>query len=231
MVKLVENIKKDYSIAFILIANLVVIILALLQNWSFEKIFYIYFIQGIIIGFFFFLKMISYKNLYSYNKKVNLIGRIIFSLFILIVLGFFYFLYFQFVFMFFTLPRSLSGTYESSGYILIPIIVFFITHLFSFIIHYRKDSIEEQDILNKTLKLIARIVPMHLTIIASGIFIVVVGFISIFVSNGSYSVNLINKGVLVVFLIIKTIIDYKMHIYEHSGILKLKKPLVNKPLA
>lgn len=211
-----KSLIKDTSGMVLIISNIVVILIAFIQNWSFTDIFFAYFFQGIIIGFFFFLKLIFYKKIDYNGKNIPLSGKIVYAVFLFFILGFFYSLYFNFVFMLILLPKLFNGGILPNPWL--PALLFFISHLFSFIYNYKKESQEKHGLFRFSIGIIMRIFPMHLAIIFGGVVLVFWGFISILLSNGKIPlfIPLLEKIVLVFFMGIKTFYDYKLHTSEHE---------------
>ena len=128
------------------------------------------------------------------------------AFFFILHYGFFHLVYFGFLVEFLANGRDFSFTMDVFS-ILIMGFIFFLNHLFSF--WYNKKEFEEKkpNIGKIMLFPYSRIIPMHLTIIFSGIFIV---------SGSINGFELFSISVLF-FLILKTIADLTMHIIEHRG--------------
>jgi hypothetical protein len=119
-----------------------------------------------------------------------------------------------YLFFLFTFSFSVGGSFGGAiqnlisflPFLLLTSIVFFINHLISFVYYYKKEISVEADfwVIHKFMSLMfkpyIRIVPMHLTIIFGGAMLFL-GF---------------NQIVLVLFLLLKTFVDLKMHANEHS---------------
>jgi len=193
-------------------ANILVLLFALFLNWNVIDIMWIYVIQSVIIGFFNFLKMLRMS--FSSGKVGDAIGGTFLSGFFLLHYGGFHAGYMVFLALF-----SLSGGAKSftiaggavNGLIahLAPILilgsaVFFLNHLYSFMFYMKKSKLEVKEGLKKFDKVMmgpyVRIIPMHLTIIFGGMFILAgAPFIA-----------------LIIFSVLKTIVDLYMHLREHK---------------
>ena len=205
--------KKDKSAAVLVFSNTIVIIFALTQNWNLLILMLGYWLQSVIIGFFNFVKIVSLKEfsvkgLKINNKKVEATKKTKMSVAFFFVLhyGFFHLVYFGFFMGFIAENQDLNLTKEISS-ILIMGIIFFFNHLFSF--WYNKGEFKEKkpNIGKIMLFPYARIIPMHLTVMAY------VGFI-IFSSIAGFELYFIP---LILFLFFKTMADLIMHIIEHQG--------------
>ena len=171
----------DPSTVALLASNLIVIVLAIIQNWGILTIMLIYWAQSVTIGFFTFLKILTMR-IYEGSvpaivngKSVNLgfgIAKIFMAGFFAFHYGMFHAVYLFFIISFaFFQPTPLAATGEHGidipGEILSGAI-FFINHLYSFIYNYRKDinhSSSIGEIANTFHAPYVRIIPMHLAII------------------------------------------------------------------
>lgn len=199
--------RKDRSAMALVFSNVIVIVFALVQGWNLLAIMLGYWLQSVIIGFFNFIRIISLKEfsvqgLKMNNKKVEATKKTKKSIAFFFVLhyGLFHFVYLAFLVMFIK-AKGMDVNKEIFP-ILTMGIIFFFNHLFSF--WYNKKELEEKkpNIGKIMFFPYARIIPMHFTIIAGGLF---------FVLFESYQIP------LVLFLFLKTIADLIMHIIEHRG--------------
>ena len=184
------------SITSLIIANILTIIFALTYNLDLKTIIIIYWFQSIIIGIFQFIKI---KNLEKFSTKNFLInGHPVMPteytknnvlLFFPFHYGAFHFIYFIFLGLAFI---------KSFSVIILPISIFLINHLISYITHKNVSKEKIPNIGTMLFLPYLRIVPMHLILI-------------LFV-HYSYSISTL----LVVFLILRTIADLVMHIFEHK---------------
>ena len=186
----------------LIVANVITIIMALFLNWSVLDVMLLYVIQSMIIGLFHFLKMLSASA--RMGKGAAGFG-IILSLFYLVHYGMFHAVYLFFLIGFyFALPQNGHSLIFFSAGFLITIAVFVFNHLFSFL-HYAKKSVNHDfsmlDISKMMFNPYLRIIPMHITIIFGGMFL----FLGIF-----------NWAVLLLFMVLKTVVDVKMHLTEHK---------------
>jgi hypothetical protein len=222
---IINLISRDLSAIVLVISNLIVVIYGIIQKWNFSDYFLTFIIQSFIISFFFFFKMIFYKNLYykdfSKNGKktrVNLIGRVISSIFVLLIFGFFNFIYLVFISPLLLMSDMIS--LDSLSIPLIQILIFFGNHLFSFIYNFRRDSNDEKDYLNLVYLLILRIVPIHISIILWGGLILIGGFITVTFfgvqSNFSNVFGILSQIAGIIFLLLKIYLDFKTHNLEHK---------------
>ncbi|MDP2628911.1 MAG: DUF6498-containing protein [Nanoarchaeota archaeon] len=194
----------DYSVTLLLISNIIVIILAVTQNWNLKTVLFIYLGQSMIIGLFNFIKIISLKNFSTERFRINnqkveptKSTKIFVALFFAFHYGLFHVVYFIFL-LILNFSQNISNI--ETRYIFYALGVFFVNHLFSFYYNKNKDN-KKPNIGKLMFSPYARIIPMHLIII-----------IGAFLSQaGIYS-----RLILVLFLILKTIADLVMHNKKHS---------------
>lgn len=190
----------NLSIISLLFSNIIIIILAIAQQWEVSTVLWVYWMQSIIIGFFQFLRILSLKKFSTENFKINnkpvpptIQTKIFTAFFFLFHYGFFHFIYSIFLFNFFT-NNSLD-----LGFIFMGGLIFFINHAFSFYQHRIIDEQKTQNIGTLMFSPYARIIPMHLIIIFGAI---------------------LGQSTLIIFLLLKTLLDLICHIVKHkiSGI-------------
>ncbi|MEM9281560.1 MAG: DUF6498-containing protein [Verrucomicrobiota bacterium] len=199
----------------IVLSNLVVIALALIQDWDLRPMLIIYWAQSVIIGGFNFVRMILLRDFTTKGLKSN--GRPVpetskgkwsTAVFFAFHYGIFHLVYLGFI------AGAVAGKVDTSTYasgwdpgkwdvigIGLAIVGFFIGHGFSFINHVRTDLEGRPNLGTLMFLPYARIVPMHLTIIF--------GF-----SSGS------NRIATLVFVVLKTGADWLMHVIEHRVLSK-----------
>jgi len=202
---LINSVQKDSSAIVLLLSNLLTIVLAVVFNWSLIIILWSYWLQSVIIGFFSFIKILSLQNFSTEGFKSN--GRSVLpttatkistAFFFAFHYGFFHLVYALFLLTFSFVSQSISLT--DFGFVFLSGIIFFVNHLFSF--NYFKNKTQKKQNLGTVMMFpYLRIVPMHLTIIFGGFFLV------------SATASL---PILVFFLILKTIADLGMHTIEHK---------------
>ena len=205
--------KKDKSAIILVLSNVVVIVFALTQGCNLLIMMFGYWLQSVIIGFFNFIRIISLKEfsvkgLKMNNKKVEATKKTKMSVAFFFVLhyGLFHFVYLGF-FMGFVAESQGFNLAEEISSILIMGIIFFFNHLFSFW-YNREEFRDKKPSIGKIMIFpYARIIPMHLTIMAY------VGFI-VLSSMAGFELYFVP---LVLFLLLKTFADLIMHIVEHYG--------------
>lgn len=186
----------NLSLASLLISNIIVILLAIVQKWDISTVLWVYWMQSIIIGFFQFLRILSLKNFSTENFKINNQSvspttqtKTFTAFFFLFHYGFFHFIYAIFLFNFFT-KQPVDLTFLSLGGL-----IFFLNHFFSYQHNKIIDEQKVQNIGTLMFSPYARIIPMHLIIIFGAI---------------------LGQTTLIIFLLLKTIIDLIMHIIKHK---------------
>ncbi|MFB3919718.1 hypothetical protein BU251_06975 [Candidatus Velamenicoccus archaeovorus] len=183
------------SLAF---SNLVTLVLALAQHWPLKTIMFIYCGQNVIIGFFNVIRILGIRRMDTPRQPDAEVPRAVtyfLAGFFTFHYGFFNFGYFEFI------GRPAVSEW---GWIWLSLGAFFVHHLFSFRQHSRK-KIDGVGIGRLMFFPYLRIVPMHLTIIFGGFFMLLF-------HNG-----LAEKAVLIFFLLLKTNADLNMHKVEHAA--------------
>lgn len=219
-----ENLKLkwDLSLISLIFTNIIVIIFAILQKWNFGVMILLYIIQSFIIGFFQFLKMLNKKNLEVSNSKFlyNLsLSNIKAAKNIMAIAYWHLYNSILFFYLLFAIGVSLIPSFICSKAELIAqfgfnsaicgqaimtptgwiyfgfsILIFFINHLISYIVNFKKDTEKPETIWRLIFMPYVRIVPIQM----------VAGFLSFF--NPS----------MILFLLLKTIVDIYTHNYIHK---------------
>lgn len=136
----------DSSSISLISSNLIVIILAVTQNWDISTLLWIYWIQSIIIGFFQFFRILSLKTFAAFFFTFHY--------------GFFHFIYAIFLSNFFQSSPGLN-----LRDLLLGSAIFFANHFFSFIQGKVQDEKLKPNINTLLLQPYIRIIPMHLVLI------------------------------------------------------------------
>lgn len=139
-------IRLDLSAITLILSNLLVISLALIQNWDISTLLWVYWIQSIIIGFFQFFRILSLKTFTAF--------------FFVFHYGFFHFIYAIFLSNFFQNSPGLN-----LQDLLLGSAIFFANHLSSFIQNRVQDEKLKPNIGTLLFQPYIRIIPMHLVLI------------------------------------------------------------------
>jgi hypothetical protein len=197
----VSYFKKDPTALSLLYANLITILIALFFQWSVVEVMWVYLAQSCIIGFFNFVKMLTFSL--RLNNLSLAMGLFISVFFLVHYFGFNF--GYAFFLLFFSMAANINFFSLFSVGFFFVIIMFFANHLFSFLTFYKKSTNYDFSI-NDISKIMfhpyVRIIPMHLTIIFGGIFLIT---------------GIFPELVLVLFLLLKTGADLQMHKNEHKS--------------
>jgi hypothetical protein len=174
-----------------------------------QEVLWVYWFQSVIIGIFNFVRILQLKEFSTENYKIN--GRSVeptnktkhtTAFFFLIHYGIFHLVYASF------LSTGFSNFFAISSQTVQPVLnwntiyfttgLFFITHLFSYV-YNRPRNIKKPNIGTLMFYPYARIVPMHIIIIA-----------------GSF----LSQAMLPIFLVLRMFSDIGMHTIEHEFIRK-----------
>jgi hypothetical protein len=201
----------------LLAANLITIILAILENWDVASVLFIYWAQSIIIGIFTVITLLSVdtgalaadmgKSLAEHggnpvvNKGYIWLYKGILVGFFTLHYGLFHYGYFSFIVIsgiFGPVDFGSTGIWTACG-------LFFFNHLYSYSYHRGNEKRGAGFITAEFFRPYNRIIPMHLTIIFGSMVMLVFQFL------GIESV----MPVLVLFLGLKTWMDIRMHLRKH----------------
>jgi hypothetical protein len=186
---------KDPSFWVLLFSNSVTIFYALAETWSLLTLMVIYWVQSVIIGGFNVVRILSLQEFSTEGVTVNdqpvlpsVETKHQVATFFSLHYGFFHFIYGVFL--------ATQGGHIEVNYVAVGSLIFFVDHFFSFRSNRKRDKKKLQNIGRLMFFPYARILPMHLVIIAFGV-----------ISSGTLP--------LVVFLALKTLADLLMHAVEH----------------
>ena len=189
------------SVTSLLIANFISIVLALYQDWDLRELMIIYWSQSVIIGYFSFRRMRDLKEFSTEGVSSN--GKTLqptdetkrhMSFFFALHYGTFHLVYLAFMF-----SDGIESLRSDLLFLGLCIAAFLINHWYSYVEHREMDATRKPNIGTIMFFPYARILPMHLTIIAGG-------------AIGSAS-----TPVLLLFLGLKTLADVVMHKVEHAA--------------
>jgi len=199
-----ENADWHKSVASLIGANLISIILALKEGWSLQDLMIIYWAQSVIIGVFSAKRMLALTEFTTAGmsqdgKPLSATRKTQRSM-----AGFFAMHYggFHFIYLVFILSDERNAFDGNLFYLTLCVLVFVVNHYFSFIEYRNQDANRKPNIGNIMFFPYLRILPMHLTIIVGG------------------AIGSAGTGALLFFLVLKTIADVIMHRIEHSAALK-----------
>jgi hypothetical protein len=202
----------------LIFANIITIIIAILGNWDLATVMFIYWAQSIIIGFFIVMGILLVtvpppapdreqpaqqplgpRTIYLRNPWVAKCFR---AGSCVLPYGIFHGVYYSFIVnfgLFGVVHFSDPGIWLSCG-------LFFANHFYSFIAYDQQRFQDGADITGQIFIPFKRILPMHMTIIFGGIFLLILEFVGIRST----------LPVLVLFLILKTGSDVSAHIEKHQ---------------
>lgn len=191
---------EDYSAWALLATNVVVIVMALAQDWNVANLMVVYWCQSAIIGIFTVAKILSLKSVSDSEDlrktgaqvKNPVVVKIFNAVFFAIHYGGFHLGYL--VFIAFFLGSGIATIPPKQ--LLLTIMLLFANHLFSFIYNFKGGRERRQNISRVFFFPYARILPMHLAIMLG--------------------LALGGSAPLLIFLVMKTLADIAMHNMEHA---------------
>ncbi len=196
-----KNYLSDSSTISLIASNLLVIILAVVQNWELGTVLWVYWFQSVTIGVFNFFRIISLKNFSTENYKIGdhplqptEFTKVFTAFFFAFHYGFFHFVY-----VIFLGTDSLINHPEINLVsVLLGAGIFAINHFFSFQHNRVNDEKIKQNIGKLMFTPYARIIPMH-----------------IFVIFGTFA----GGFGLILFLLLKAAADVFGHVFKHRNLL------------
>jgi hypothetical protein len=190
----------DRSLLVLVLANLLTIVLAVVQQWDVYVLMWIYWGQSVVIGYFNVHRILGLKKFSSSGFTINnkpvkrtAAGKRQTAVFFAMHYGIFHLGY-----MFFLITTSGLQSGFPLFSVLVCIFAFYLNHRFSYRYNRERDSAGVPNIGNLMAFPYVRIIPMHLMIVIGGNFL------------GNTTVALI------FFLSLKTAADVAMHVIEHA---------------
>ncbi len=205
-------IKKDYSVIFLILANLIPIAGILFFGWSIFSVLIFYWLESLVIGAFNVVKMAiaskqakGIKELEKFEKPFRLIrklGKIFLILAFIFHYGIFMFVHLMFIFAITGVGFDFSSLYGMIKMVALPVLSLFLSHGVSFFVNFigKKEykKVSEKDVMLSPYR---RIIVMHLTIILGAFLSVATGF---------------GNSILVLFIALKIFVDLRAHKKEHE---------------
>jgi len=203
---IIQKTLKDKSAMSLVMANFITLLFAVIEGWSFQTLMWIYWSQNVIIGLFHFVKIISFKGTPAEGMKTDKTAKVGIAFFFLVHYGIFHLVYAIFLSIGFSLGRNKVKFIPEDDmvFVAISIFAFFVNHLYSFVYNRKRGGFTKANFGRALFAPYIRIVPMHLTIIFGGVFLMALG---------PYSA----LPIIIIFLSLKTAADVFMHSSEHFG--------------
>jgi hypothetical protein len=203
--KYIQEILNSPSALLLILSNLLVLVTVFFSNLSIVHLLLIYWLEVFVITFFALFKIVIYKILFKY-KRFSFTSILISIIFIC---GW-YFLYLPFIFVM-LVPLGDAVPYENLFGALFPslsifagfitsFLILFISHLISLLNHFKENpDVEEKKAGGQ---IMGRLFVFH--------FCIIIGIgIGIFLGG-------VIQGVLIIFILMKTIIDLNSHLNYHK---------------
>jgi hypothetical protein len=203
----------------LLSANLLTIVLAIIGNWDAATTLFIFWAQSIIIGIFTIASIIGADTLAikadmdarHRERGEDIVldpRRVRKHQYILAVMFFVHYGIFHIAYYDFIINSGMFGPVDLAGPgIRVSCAIFFANHLYSFLYYRTRERRGEEYVNDTFIGPYFRIVPMHLTIMAGAIVILILGILGITST----------LPVLVLFLLLKTAADLVMHLWKHPA--------------
>ncbi len=201
----------------LLLANLATIVLAILEHWDLATVLFIYWAQSVIIGAFACITIltsdISIITAEMGKAQAEAGGSPVVSsgfvrLYTLILAGFFALHYGLFHWGYYAVivDSGLFGPVDvKAPGVVVSCLLFFFNHLYSWYYHVRDERKDSRFFSRQFFEPYNRIIPMHLIIIFGAIIVLILSFANIPAT----------LPVLVLFLLLKTVLDIRMHLRKH----------------
>jgi hypothetical protein len=187
----------DPTTKSLILTNLLVIVIAVIQDWELSTILWVYWSQSIIIGFFNFLRLLLLKDFYYKGKGNWPFLKSIFKYYMAVFFAFHYGLFHLAYAIFIGSDFSNDLTWSVLQAIILGSSVFFINHFFSFLKNLEHDEIVRKNIDDVFSSPYIRIIPMHIIILVGA-------------NLGGFAI--------ISFLLLKTAADTYSHAVKHGFI-------------
>lgn len=190
--------QRGHSLVSLIGANLIAIVLALIEGWNLAELMIVYWFQSVVIGVFSARRILDLKSFSTEGLTMN--GSPVresaeakkkIAAFFVLHYGAFHIAY-----LFFIATKN-SAVSVNLFFLLICIAVFVLNHWYSYVENRASDASRKPNIGTIMFFPYLRVIPMHLTIVAGG------------------AVGGDTSGLLLVFLALKMIADALMHHVEH----------------
>ncbi len=189
----------DSSLISLIAVNLFFGAYFIYEGGQIGTLLWVYWTQSVIIGIINFFRILIHKNFSVQKPKTQeetitqvQSSNIFIAFFFLFHYGFFHLVYF--IFLIALVPQNLDAI------IILGAAIYSANHVFSFLVHYKQESLVPTHIGTLMFFPYLRIVPMHLIIIFGGVFM---------------AAGVANVFVITLFIILKTGADCVMHVIEH----------------
>ncbi|MDT8357206.1 MAG: DUF6498-containing protein [Methanomicrobiaceae archaeon] len=209
----------DFPLLSLIVVNLITIALALLQGWDLGLTMFIYWAQSIFIGIFTVISILDLRISDAPEGELQRMfsgslsdagARKFFPFYKLIMAGFFTLHYglFHWGYLGFIVGFGFfhAGDLTENRGILLVLTLFFVNHLYSFLHYRRAEPLTGPRVSALFFRPYARIIPMHLSIIAAGF--VLLAFTLLRLPDPT-------PFILIIFLSLKTYMDAWMHMNKH----------------
>lgn len=196
--------RPDLPLLSLLVANGVTIVLALLQDWDLGTVLAVYWFQSVAIGFFTLVRLLGTP---AGDGASSRLPSLFLAGFFTVHYGLFHLVYLVFLTGFFL--GGTVGAADLAG-IALGCAAFLVNHLVSFLWYRPREETAPAAIFAEPY---ARIVPMHIAIIAGG-------FATTMLPGAAGP-----RVVLLLFLLLKTGVDVAAHLKKHARAAPASRPL------
>lgn len=199
-----KHISFDSSLASLIICNLAVTAWAVVDSWSLPAIMWVYWLQSVSIGFFWFFKILMLTDFSTKNFRIGRSvqpttrTKIHTAVFFLVHYGFFHLGYAAAI-------GKLNQT-DTAIPVIAAGVVFFLNQFYSFVYNQKRRPQQQKPNIGKLMFYpYIRIIPMHFTIMAAGIL------------HEKFGLKFQSKLTLLLFLLLKTVADVAMYVQCKKG--------------
>jgi hypothetical protein len=207
----------DSSLVSLIISNLAVTAWAVVDSWSLPAIMWVYWLQSVSIGFFWFFKILMLKDFSTKNFRI---GRSVLpttrtkihtAVFFLAHYGFFHLAYAAGIGKLNQTDRAIAVIAAGT--------VFFLNQFYSFVYNQKQLPQQQKPNIGKfMLYPYLRIIPMHFTIMAASML------------HDKFGLKSQSKFILLIFLLLKTVADVAMYVQCKKGFAdKPARPVHHQP--
>ena len=141
----------DISTRLLILANVVIIIIALALHWNIRDVMWVYWAQSVIIGSITIFRILLMKHVFAAG-------------FFLVHYGMFHLGYFFFLYYFNDFNEQSTAAVPVAG-IVVCSLIFLVNHIFSSWHNWKRDMVRKPDPGRMMLIPYIRVIPMHITIV------------------------------------------------------------------
>ncbi len=210
---------QDYSLYSLFAANILTLILAVLQNWNLAELILVYVLQNVAIGFTYFLRMLrAQPSLHrsqhpAFSADLYKILKLVYAVFFLVHFSFFNLSTISFVTFFSPLFEGFLGS-SPWWAIALTSLVFLVNHLWTYFSNLPQER-KDVNVFVIMFYPYLRTLPTFLTLLL-GVAVFIVAMAASYLQETNFLQPQLYSAVLIFFIVLKTSLDLLMHKLESN---------------